>query len=228
MSEVRKAEYFDPKLQEDAAPIKVSEFGQLLRRHTEELIQDPTRISPRLRSQLMAEIHELKEESSCDVVDLEDHVIALRTAINIHITPEEKLRSYTAYVIIVITLCAALLFSPWDILGRQIGQSDHRNFVPALAMFLICNSSLCAIIANLSTNWLNEETLANSKTLAKATTLVLALSTLILGADLTVTRQVNFTAAGIVLFISILLSTLSADNLVGQSEARLSVLLRSR
>lgn len=76
-----------------------------------------------------------------------------------------------------------------------------------------------------ATNYLTDQAVAYAKTLAKATTITLALATLILTAGLAGGgRQGILMAPGLMIYILILMTNLSADNLVFQAEARIKTL----
>lgn len=220
---IRNAPYLDSS-EQHVSELSITEYGLRLKENASDLIRRPAAFGVKRHQKFSVSIQGLKWELEARVpIGLEDRMHRLVSQISDQVQPAAKIRSYIGYTIVATSLIAAALMSPWSKLGGQIPVSSRSggSFVWTQLLFLICSASMCALIANLSTSWLNEETFANSKTLAKATTVVLALSTIVLGASLSSEGTNGGIFVNVALYVGILLSTLAADNLVSHTDARL-------
>lgn len=229
-AEIRAARYC-PEPSTASEETTLDRFGETLARHATTLVHNPTVITPAARTVLTTRVTGLDGDSCADIpCRIEEQVERLQSYLTTETIPPATARVMTGYGTITITLILAALLTPWTGIANKATLSGVAAFVPSLSMLFIGTSTLCAIIAHTVLNRLNEETMATIKTIAKSTTIILAISTLLLGAGLSVDNQGGIgVAAGLILYLLILLSTLAADNLVLRSEVRLKqVTLPSR
>lgn len=153
---------------------------------------------------------------------VEDYLARLSVLIANRTAEPSRLRTIKAYGSIAITLMLGFL----SLISAQLGTGSAVNvgsLVLTLFFWLLCQCALCSIIAETLTSRLNGWNFASTKTFAKATTITLALSTLVVGvafsSKLVISGQA--TVLVIALYVAILLASLSADNLVHHGEAQL-------
>jgi hypothetical protein len=88
-----------------------------------------------------------------------------------------------------------------------------------------CTAAFCAIIAETLINDLNAVTFASCKTFAHGATVILGLSTLLIGYGIShPVKNGNISILGIIAYLIILVGSTSAANLVNHGEAQLKKL----
>jgi len=182
-----------------------------------------------LHNQLVDEIDDLEEvnEVANPPLHVEDQIVRLQGLMSDHITPVEVSRVYeyhfSGYRVLAASLLGTAVLGPWQDLATK--SASLIRSAPSLLLLLISNSTPRSIIFDYATNYLNGRMIAYSKIFTKATTTTLALATLILTAGLAAGgRQGILMAPGLIVYILILMTSLSADNLVFQAEARIKAL----
>lgn len=228
-SEIRAARYA-PELIDPLDEISLSDFGKTLARQAAKLVECPSNIAPSERAKLTATVANLEGDSCAEIPSrIEEQIDRLQAYIGTVTMPRSKVRIITGYGIIVLTMLLAALATPWNAIADKSTLSGVSDLTVSLFLLLIGTSSLCAVIAHTVLSSLNEEAMTTVKTLAKATTVILAIATLLFGAGVSVGKQGGIgMMPGLLLYIMILLSTLSADNLVLRSEVRLKQLTARR
>ncbi|MDT0353739.1 hypothetical protein [Pseudonocardia charpentierae] len=220
----------DPLWHQDTS-CSLSDFGRQLVKSAEQLASAPSRVGMPVHLALIREIEGLAEECDADHPrTIEEQVLRLQDVITDFTVPAEyrrNLRFHSAgYAVFALAAIGVAALTPWQGLADE---SYIRNGVlavtPSLFFLLVANSTFCAHIAFLAGHFLNDYTVATMKTYAKATTVTLAISTLVLGAGLNAGGDASLgVPAGLAVYVLTLLSSLSADNLAHHAEARLKVL----
>jgi len=210
-------------------PVSIRRFGRVLRDNATTIVFRPEKIDMAVHNQLVEEIDDLEEmsEGADPPLHVEDQIVRLQEVLSDHIMPVEMNRLYqhqlSGFGVLAASLLGIAVLSPWPQLATKSASLIH--FTPSLALLLVANCTLCSIIFFSATNYLNDQVVAYAKTFAKATTITLALATLILTAGLAAGgRQGILMAPGLLVYILILMTSLSADNLVFQAEARIKIL----
>jgi hypothetical protein len=225
---IRRAEYIPWEDDDESCLLSIRQFGRALRDNSTMIVLRPTKIDIAAHNQLVDQIDGLDAEGEDDLpVIVEDQIAYLQVLMSELTTPVEESRSlerhFSGYVVLVASLLGVAVLGPWQELATR--SAGLIYFTPSLLLLLITNSTLCSIIAHIAANYLNDQIVATAKTYAKATTIILALATLILTAGLAAgSRQGMLVIPGFVIYILILMTSLSADNLVFQAEARIKVL----
>lgn len=207
-------------------PVSLQQFGYELQRQAYRIILNPHQVDIASHNLLACRIGGLDQDECVDVpMTIEEQIPRLQGLISTQTIPPIIKNVFAGYATIAGTLLSCIALVPWDKLGNKSELSGVAAVTPAMALLLVCSTTLCSLISLGAVRSLDPQRLATSKTLAKATTVLLALSTLFLGVGLSASSQKGVgPIPGLLIYVMTLMATLAADNLVNQTELHFNLL----
>jgi hypothetical protein len=153
--------------------------------------------------------------------------VRLQTILANRTTPRQYIHRLDTYAAITASIMLGLFTAPWMQLGNKAALNGVATFVPSLLGLALGSAGFCSLIAEKLTTRLSRYTIASCKTFTKINTIILTFASLELGLGLADGNENPLTVAtGAILYIFILLATVSGDNLVNYGEARFVYLTR--